>query len=184
MAHTADSRSLQLRDSITPGADSVRIPHTGNTRPSHGSRLPILYHESKLILWVVVNTMCPCLYHEPYWYHGSMSIPWVLVSTKSPSLYHESKSMPWVLVITLSPCLYHESLLIPRVQIYTMIPCQYQESMSISWVLINTKSLNLYHESKSLPWVQVSTMRQRSEFWKWYLKVQEVPKGPRYSKST
>ena len=66
-----------------------KIPHTGNTRPSHRCVIqagePIIYHESKSI---------PLL----------LSIPWVHVYTMSPFLYHESMSITWVLSNNKSHC--------------------------------------------------------------------------------
>ena len=76
------------------------------------SRVPILYHESKSIQWVLVYTMSSSLYHE------FKSIPWVLLYTISPSLFHDSKSIPWILLYTMSLSVYNESKSIPWIPVY------------------------------------------------------------------
>ena len=53
------------------------------------SRVPILYHESKSIPWV-------------------LSVPWLNIYIMSPCQYHESMFIPWVHVYT-----YRESMPIP-----------------------------------------------------------------------
>ena len=86
-----------------PRADSVKICHTDNKRPSCSCGI----HEYRL--WVQVFNMSPSLYHGPSRYQECISIPCVHACTMSQGPYHESKSVPWVKVYTMSPCLYHEA---------------------------------------------------------------------------
>ena len=76
------------------------------------SGVPILYHESKSIPWV-------------------LSIPWVYIYTMSPWQYH---------VYTMSPCPYQEFMSIPWVLVNSMHPYQYHESFLIIWVNVFTMS--------------------------------------------
>ena len=73
---------------------TIKIPHTGNTRPSR----------TCVIQEYRFNTMNLSQYHRCCQYHKSLSIPWVHVNTMSPFWYHESWSIQWVLVYTMSPC--------------------------------------------------------------------------------
>ena len=126
------------------------------------SRVPILYHVSKSIPWV-------------------LSIPWVHVYTMSlcqyhESMYHESMSIPWVHVYTMSPCLYYESMSILWVHVYTMSLCLYHESMSVWYCTI---SLFLYHEFMYIPLEKQINKRQKGvrinnqDYWQTLLNIQD-----------
>ena len=133
------------------------------------SGVPILYHESKSIPWV-------------------LSISWIYIYTMSPCQYHESMYLSWVLannmtiswVNTMSPCLYNESISrgTQRFKRYVCdsgVPILYHESKSRPWVLsiilVFTLSPCQYHDIMYIPWVLVNSKR--------YLKVQKVPSGSR-----
>ena len=112
-------------------AESVKILHTGNTRPSR----TCVINEYRYY------TMSLGQYHGCCQYHKSMSIPWVFPKTMSPCLYHESMSIPWVHVYTISLFLYHESMSIPWVFVKSMLPCLYHEKYSFQ-IYRNTNNKN------------------------------------------
>ena len=76
----------------------------------------------KKVWWPCIYTRSPCLYHE------SKSIPLVYVNTMSHSLYHVSNPIPWVKVYTMtlslymSPSLYHVSKSIPSTHTCLWVP--------------------------------------------------------------
>ena len=129
-----------------------------------GGKNPKGDHRSKKSrIWVTLGPLVcdsgvPILYHESYSLPWVLSKPCVLVYTISPCHYHESLSIPLVLVNTMSPCQHYKSLSITRVQVSTVTPSLYRESLSIQWVLVNTKNPCQYHEYMSIPWVAVHTM--------------------------
>ena len=111
------------------------------------SGVPILYHESKSILWVLsipwiyIYTISFCKYHE------SLPKPRAHVNTIGPCLYHESMPIPWVLVNSMNQCPYLESFPIIGVNVYTMSP---ETQITEIIKLHNTKFSNTKIETKGI----------------------------------
>ena len=95
-----------------------------NKYPKYSFRLKKNHTFGKhLVLLYVCDSGVPILYHESESIPWVLSIPWIHVYTMSPLLYQESMSIPRVHVYTIRPCLYHESMSIPWILVNFMHPC-------------------------------------------------------------